>query len=107
MIVGLERSKAMRSGPTSIPMHVAALTFARNAGAEPDITAWPKLERALLFGPLSPASFRLQGPDNLADAPSSILAAASAFGAIRNAEFTAEEQALRSLISKPSVSTAP
>ena len=42
--------------------------LAREAGVEPDPGRWPRLARALLFGPQSPASFRLDGPDALPDA---------------------------------------
>jgi hypothetical protein len=59
-----------------VPTQVMALQFARLAGVEPTLSRWPELERALLFGPLSPASFRLEGPDALADAPQRTLAAA-------------------------------
>ena len=44
-------------------MNLAALTFARAAGVEPNLDDWPHLRRALLFGPLAPSCFRLQGPD--------------------------------------------
>ena len=42
-------------------MHAMVLLFARNASVEPDPDLWPELRRALLFGALSPASFRLVG----------------------------------------------
>ncbi|XKM39249.1 hypothetical protein A4U53_023585 [Rhizobium ruizarguesonis] len=106
MYVGVERSRATRSGPINLPMHVAALTFARNAGVEPDLTAWPDLERALLFGPLSPISFRLQGPDALPDAPPKTKAAAAAFRAIITDDFTAEEEGIRQLLKLRPVQTA-
>lgn len=98
MLAGVQKSRAMRSGPPSLPMHVAALIFARNAGVEPDLAEWPKLERALLFGPLSPISFRLSGIDAHPRAPSKARAAAAAFGAIRGDEYTAEEKAMRQLV---------
>jgi hypothetical protein len=79
-------------------MHVLALLFARNAGVEPDLGRWPDLERALLFGPLSPVSFRLQGTDSLEDAPELTAVAAGSFGAIRSPEMTGEERGLRDLV---------
>jgi hypothetical protein len=79
-------------------MHAAALVFARHAGVEPDLARWPQLKRALLFGPLSPASFRLQGPHALADAARKVEAQAAEFGAITSPDFTAEELAIRNLL---------
>ncbi len=84
---------AEAGGPSEFPMHALATLFATMAGVEPDLARWPELERALLFGPLSPASFRLQGPDALPDAPERTRMAAAAFGAIREARMTAEERA--------------
>jgi dimethylaniline monooxygenase (N-oxide forming) len=98
MIEGLARCQARRDGPQTVTMNAMALLFARNAGVEPTPSAWPDLERALLFGPLSPISFRLQGPDRLDDAPGRTAAAAAAFGAISSPEFNAEEQQLRARI---------
>jgi len=98
MLAGIQRSRAMRSGPQSLPMHVAALTFARNAGVEPDLAMWPGLERALLFGPLSPVSFRLQGQDALPQAPEKTAELAAAFGAIATDDFTPEEEGVRQLL---------
>ena len=49
-------------------MNLAAVTFARAAGDEPQLDNWPELQRALLFGPLAPSCFRLEGPDALPDA---------------------------------------
>jgi hypothetical protein len=63
-------------------MHGWALALARAAGVEPDAARWPSLARALLFGPLSPASFRLDGPDALPDAPGRVAEDAAAYGAL-------------------------
>ena len=41
-------------------MHSMALLFARRAGVEPDPERWPELRRALLAGPRSAVSFRLE-----------------------------------------------
>jgi hypothetical protein len=98
MIEGLARCRARRRLPQSVPMHAMALLFARRAGVEPDPARWPGLERALLFGPLSPASFRLEGPDRLPDAARRTKEAAAAFGAIESPQFTPEERSLRDMI---------
>lgn len=98
MIEGLARCRARREGPQTVTMNAMALLFARNAGVEPDLNRWPDLERALLFGPLSPVSFRLQGPDSLDDAPGRTACAAAAFGAVRSNTFIPEELELRARI---------
>ena len=79
-------------------MHAMAALFARHAGVEPDPFRWPYLRRALMFGPLSPASFRLDGPDCLSDAPTRILEDARAFGCQTTPELTAEEEARWALL---------
>lgn len=94
---GLARARAARAmGPS--PMHMPAVLFARRAGVEPDPRDWPELERALLFGPLSPASFRLVGPDARADAPARTMEAACAFGRDGGDTYTDEELALRAVV---------
>lgn len=79
-------------------MNLAALTFARAAGVEPDLRNWPELRRALLFGPLTPSCFRLEGPDALPDAAARFARDAAAFGAITSNELTEREQAYWSLV---------
>jgi thioredoxin reductase len=89
---GLARSRAARGGPRNVLMHAMALLFARRAGVEPDPARWPGLHHELLCGPLSPVSFRLQGPDRLAGAPAMVAAAAAAFGTLGSPDFTPENQ---------------
>ena len=79
-------------------MNLAALTFARAAGVEPHLDDWPHLRRALLFGPLAPSCFRLEGPDALPDAPTRFARDAAAFGAITSNELTEREQRYLSLL---------
>ena len=83
---------AARGSAQPLRMHTWARTLARAAGVEPDPARWPALARALLFGPQSPASFRLEGPDALPDAAPRVAAEAAAFGAIADAAFTDEER---------------
>ena len=90
---GVSAARARRSGPRDVPMHALATLFASHAGVEPRPAAWPALERALWFGPLSPASFRLTGPDAELDAPDRAIAAARSFNAIIGDTFTPEETA--------------
>jgi thioredoxin reductase len=63
-------------------MNVVSLQFARAAGVEPSLERWPDLAIPLLFGPLSPVSFRLEGRDALPDAPARVVVEAAAFGCV-------------------------
>jgi cation diffusion facilitator CzcD-associated flavoprotein CzcO len=93
MRAGLAASHARRGGPPAVPMHAMALLFARNAGVEPDPELWPEIRRALLFGPLSPASFRLVGPDRRADAAARTAADAAGFGCLTSPKLSTDEAA--------------
>lgn len=79
-------------------MNLAALAFARAAGCEPELDSWPDLQRALLFGPLAPSCFRLDGPDALPGAAEQFTRDAAAFGAITSNAFTTREQEHRGLL---------
>jgi hypothetical protein len=56
------------------------------------------MRRALLFGPLAPSCFRLEGPDALPDAPARFQRDAAAFGAITSNELTERERSYWSLV---------
>jgi hypothetical protein len=90
--------RARRGSPQKSRMNLMALTFARAAGVEPNLDDWPHLRRALLFGPLAPSCFRLQGPDALPDAPIRFAHDAAAFGAITSNELTQREQRYWSVV---------
>jgi dimethylaniline monooxygenase (N-oxide forming) len=79
-------------------MNLVSLTFARAAGVEPNLRNWPELRRALLFGPLTPSCFRLEGPDALRDAPARFARDAAAFGAITSNQLTEREQMYWSMV---------
>jgi hypothetical protein len=98
---GVSTARARRSGPRDVPMHALATLFAAHAGVEPRPEAWPALERALWFGPLSPASFRLTGPDAEPDAPTRAMAAARSFNAIIEDALTPEEIARVKAVTAP------
>jgi dimethylaniline monooxygenase (N-oxide forming) len=91
--------RARRGLPQKTRMNLAALTFARAAGVEPAVDDWPDLRRALLFGPLAPSCFRLQGPDALPDAAARFAHDAAAFGAITSPDMTEREQRYLSMLS--------
>ncbi|MDG4663127.1 FAD-dependent oxidoreductase [Mycobacterium sp. 236(2023)] len=88
----IENYRARRGLPQKTRMNLAALTFARAAGCEPKLANWPELRRALLFGPLAPSCFRLEGHDALPDAAQAFADEAAAFGAITSTEFTPRER---------------
>jgi hypothetical protein len=92
MLAGIAVYQAGRGGPRIVSMPIAALMFARAAGVEPDLKQWPQLAKALLFGPLSPISFRLNGRDSLASAPEMVAEDAKAFGAIPNGQLGPKQQ---------------
>ena len=85
-------------------MNLAAITFARAAGCEPQLENWPELQRALLFGPLAPSCFRLEGPDALPEAADMFAREAAAFGAVTSNTLTARERAHWNLLCAPSAS---
>jgi hypothetical protein len=79
-------------------MNVIALAFARLTGVEPSLARWPELRRSLLFGPLAPSCFRLEGPDALPDAAERFARDAAAFGAITDERLTEREERYWSLV---------
>jgi len=96
--LSIDAYRAKRGLPQKTRMNLVALSFARAAGVEPHLDNWPHLRRALLFGPLAPSCFRLEGPDALADAPVRFAREAAAFGAIRSNEVTERERSYWSLL---------
>jgi dimethylaniline monooxygenase (N-oxide forming) len=79
-------------------MNLIAIELARAAGVEPQLDAWPGLRRALLFGPLAPSCFRLDGPDALPDAAERFARDAAAFGAIVSPALTEREERYAAMI---------
>jgi dimethylaniline monooxygenase (N-oxide forming) len=77
---GIAAYRSRRGSPQWLPMHAAAMLFARAAGVEPELEQWPELARPLLFGPLTPISFRMSGRDSLADGPQRFAKDVQAFG---------------------------
>jgi flavin-binding monooxygenase-like protein len=84
--------RSRRGMPQKTQMNLVAMTFARAAGVEPDPDNWPHMRRALLFGPLTPSCFRLEGSDALPHAPAQFVREAAAFGAITSNELTGRER---------------
>jgi dimethylaniline monooxygenase (N-oxide forming) len=82
MTAAIADYRARRELSQKTRMNIVSLQFARAAGVEPSLERWPDLAMPLLFGPLSPVSFRLEGQDALADAPARVAAEAKAFGCV-------------------------
>lgn len=96
--VSVNAYRSTRGSSQKTRMNLVALTFARAAGVEPDLSNWSHLRRALLFGPLAPSCFRLEGPDALPDAAIRFERDAAAFGAITSNELTDRESSYWSLV---------
>jgi hypothetical protein len=75
-----KRQLTIRQGAANENIFATALAFASLAGVDADPSRWPDLEDLLLHGPLTPSSFRLQGPDCCPDAPARLRAEAVAGG---------------------------
>ena len=93
MRAGVEVCRARRQLPQVVPMHTTARIFAGEAGVEPDLAAWPDLTRALLFGPLTPVSYRLSGRDRLPDAAARVERDAAEFGVVTSPQLLPEQRA--------------
>ena len=70
-----------------------ALLFAQSAAVEPELHRWPELPRELMFGPLTPTSFRMSGRDSLPDAPKRFATESQAFGCVKSGEFAPDQVA--------------
>ena len=83
---GVAAYRARRGTPQLVFTDAMATLFARAAGVEPEFERWPELARPLMFGPLTPTSFRMSGRDSLADAPERFAAEIKAFGCMPSNE---------------------
>ncbi len=90
--LAIDAYRSRRGMSQKTRMNLVAVTFARAAGVEPHLDNWPHLRRALLFGPLAPSCFRLEGADARPDAPDLFAREAAAFGAITSNELTERER---------------
>ena len=62
------REEVGRPVPPVFAHHVLAVDLAEAAGVSPDLGKHPELAEALLFGPMLPARYRLDGPGSRPDA---------------------------------------
>jgi dimethylaniline monooxygenase (N-oxide forming) len=65
---GVMRRSLEASARAAIPHDAFSVAMAEQMGVAPDLRARPELTSALLFGPLLPARYRLDGPGALPDA---------------------------------------
>lgn len=83
---GVAAYRARRGTPQIVFADTMATLFVRAAGVEPELERWPDLARPLMFGPLTPMSFRMSGRDSLPDAPQRFAAEVRAFGCVPSNE---------------------
>jgi dimethylaniline monooxygenase (N-oxide forming) len=84
---GIAAYRARRGMPQLMSFDTMALLFARAAGVEPELDRWPDLARPLMFGPLTPTSFRMSGHDSVPDAPQRFAREIQASGCMPSNEF--------------------
>ena len=89
----IDAYRSRRHLPQTVPMHTTARLFAGEAGVEPDLGRHPDLARPLLFGPLTPISYRISGRDSLPDAVARTLADAATFGVVPSLDLLPEQRA--------------
>ena len=95
MAEGVAAEHARRIGGQQPVMHAMAIDFARRHGVDPDPLGRPSLTRALLFGPLSPTAFRLEGPDRIIGAAEAFAAETALFGGAPASSLADDERAGR------------
>jgi dimethylaniline monooxygenase (N-oxide forming) len=77
---GIEAWRDMRKMTPHLLLPPLAVALSQEAGVAPDLAARPEITRHLLFGPLAPAQFRLDGHGRRADALELYKQAIGAFG---------------------------
>jgi dimethylaniline monooxygenase (N-oxide forming) len=88
---GIEAWRGQRQVTSTLLLPPLAMALSREAGVAPDLAARPEITRHLLFGPLAPAQFRLDGHGRRADALALYQQAIGAFGGDTSPVPTAEE----------------
>jgi len=91
MLTGIHEYRPVRDQRLKQFMHRMAISFAQAIGADPDVSTYPELVRALLFGPMAAASFRIEGPEPLAGATGILAEEAARFGTVPTPELTPEQ----------------
>lgn len=91
LLAGLAAHRKWRRHFHEVVFHDMALLFAEAAGVAPDLRKRPELAKALLYGPLSPVQFRMDGPGCRAGADQEFASEAARFGCITSPQFAAPE----------------
>ena len=99
-------ARARRIGGQQPVMHAMAIDFARRHGVDPDPLGWPSLIRALLFGPLSPTAFRLEGPDRIIGAAEAFAAESALFGGAPASSLAEDERTACDAVGVPACAMA-
>jgi cation diffusion facilitator CzcD-associated flavoprotein CzcO len=96
----IEAWRNVRQTTSNLLLPPLAVALSQEAGVAPALAARPEITRHLLFGPLAPAQFRLDGHGRRADALELYKQAIGAFGGDTSPVPTAEElRELRMLVS--------
>ena len=77
---GFDRFREWKKLGSSELFHVNAVRLAQESGVSPDLSKRPEITKSLLFGPLAPAQFRLDGPGSRPEALADFQQATSRFG---------------------------
>jgi hypothetical protein len=97
---GIEAWRHKRKMTPNLLLPPLAVALSQAAGVAPDLVARPEITRHLLFGPLAPAQFRLDGHGRRAEALALYKQAIGAFGGDTSPVPTADELSeLRRLVS--------
>jgi hypothetical protein len=91
MLTGIAAHRESKRHRDEVVFHDVALLFADACGVAPDLVKRPALARALLYGPLSPTQFRMDGHGCRPDADQRFAAATAEFGCVTSPEFSAPE----------------
>lgn len=91
MEAGIAAHREWKCRFKEVMVHDMVQLFAQAAGVEPEMLKRPELAKALLFGPLSPVQFRMDGHGKLHDAAERFAEAVAEFGCVTNLQFDPHE----------------
>ncbi len=92
MLAGIAAHREWKRHFHEVVFHDMVLLFAQAAGVAPDLVKRPALAKALLYGPLSPIQFRMDGHGSLPDAAEQFARAVAEFGCITTTQLTPPER---------------